>query len=248
MNAPQWYPIFWRQMRLFRKKLLRPGYLFSAMVIPAIYLITFGIGLGRGLQVQGKDYLAFLLPGLVAMSSMTNSYSSVATSLNLNRIYFKTFQIFIQAPISAGAILTGEVLAGLIRGLFAASLMIAAGMALTKSLFINPIFIIALLVNCFLFSSFGVVVGMITKSHEDTSTYTNFFITPMAFFCGTFFPIDRIPAAFRWLAYLLPLTHTNILIRKTQIDDGAVVSLLLLLVFAASLFGYGARLIKNYSE
>ena len=229
MNAPQWYPIFWRQMRLFRKKLLRPGYLFSAMVIPAIYLITFGIGLGRGLQVQGKDYLAFLLPGLVAMSSMTNSYSSVATSLNLNRIYFKTFQIFIQAPISAGAILTGEVLAGLIRGLFAASLMIAAGMALTKSLFINPIF-------------------MITKSHEDTSTYTNFFITPMAFFCGTFFPIDRIPAAFRWLAYLLPLTHTNILIRKTQIDDGAVVSLLLLLVFAASLFGYGARLIKNYSE
>ncbi|TAN35314.1 ABC transporter, partial [Patescibacteria group bacterium] len=85
-------------MLLFRRKLLRLGYLFSAMVVPVIYLIAFGLGLGKSVRLSGYDYLTFLIPGLVAMSSMNNSYTWVASALNLNRLYFKTFQVFVQAP------------------------------------------------------------------------------------------------------------------------------------------------------
>ena len=243
-----WYPIFLREMLLFRRKLLRVGYLFSAMVVPIIYLVTFGLGLGRNVQIEGKDYLSYLIPGLVAMSSMNNSYTWVASSLNLNRLYFKGFQIFVQAPIQASAIMIGEVLAGMVKGLFASFLILIVGYVLAHDLSITPLFVITLLLNSFLFAGLGVITGMITKSHEDTATYNNFFILPMAFFSGTFFPIDRIPETLRPVVWLLPLTHTNLLIRQTSVNTDGLLSLAVLVLYAGAFFGIGSRLIRNYSE
>ncbi|MEQ8254214.1 MAG: ABC transporter, partial [Smithellaceae bacterium] len=90
-----WYPVFLKEMIHFRRKLFRLGYLFSTMLVPIIYLIAFGFGLGRSVRIGEGDYLAFLIPGLAAMSSMNNSYNWVAGALAIDRIYFKTFQIFV---------------------------------------------------------------------------------------------------------------------------------------------------------
>ncbi len=248
MKQPGWYPIFLREMLLFRRKLLKIGYLFSAMVSPVIYLIAFGFGLGKSVQISGAGYLSFLIPGLVAMSSMNNSYTWVSSALNLNRLYFKTFQVFIQSPISPASIMIGEVMAGMVKGLFASSLIIVVGFASTRDFSINMPFLIALILNCFLFASLGVITGMRTKSHEDTATYSNFFIMPMAFFSGTFFPVDKMPILIKTVIYMMPLTHTNILIRKPQLDTDGLISLGVLILYAAVFFFYGSRLIKNYNE
>jgi ABC-type polysaccharide/polyol phosphate export permease len=248
MNRFGWYPIFLIEMLLFRRKLLKLGYLFSAMVIPIIYLLTFGFGLGGRVQITGMNYLGYLIFGLVAMSSMNNSYTWVSNSLNLSRLYFKTFQVLVQAPVSPASIMAGEVLAGMMKGLFAAALIIVVGFFSSRDFAVTPIFVLALLLNCFLFANLGVIVGMRSKSHEDTATYSNFFIMPMAFFSGTFFPIDKIPMAIKALIYALPLTHTNILIRKTQMDTEGWISLGVLIVYAVAFFIYGSKLIKEYSE
>jgi Nod factor-specific ABC transporter NodJ protein len=216
--------------------------------LPIIYLIAFGLGLGRNVRFQGSDYLTFLIPGLVAMSSMSNSYTWIATSFNLNRLYFKTFQVFVQAPISSSSILIGEILAGMVKGLFASVLIILVGLITSANFFIKPLFLIALLINCFLFSSLGVIVGMVAKSHEDTATYSNFFIMPMAFFSGTFFPVDKIPNFIKPIIYILPLTHTNIVIRKVELDTEGLISFSVLIIYSIAFFIYGSRLIKNYSE
>ena len=244
----EWWPIFFREMILFRRRLLRLGYLFSAMMSPIIYLIAFGLGLGNRVQVGNLDYLSFLLPGLVAMSSMNNSYTWVASNINLNRIYFKTFQVFVQAPIRSSSIMIGEVLAGMVKGLFASVLIIAVGLLASPRFFLTPLFFVTLLLNCLLFASLGVITGMRAKSHEDTATYSNFFIMPMAFFSGTFFPLDRIPAALQWIIYILPLTHANIAIRKEALDMEATISLLILVGYAVAFFLYGSSLIRKYSE
>jgi Nod factor-specific ABC transporter NodJ protein len=244
----EWYPVFLREMLMFRRKLMKLGYLFSAMVVPIIYLVTFGLGLGRNVQIQGSDYLTYLLPGLVAMSSMNNSYTWVASALNLNRLYFKTFQVFVQAPIRPSSIMIGEVLAGMVKGLFASALILIVGFIVSRDLSITPLFVVTLLLNCFLFACLGVIVGMITKSHEDTSTYNNFFILPMAFFSGTFFPVDRMPELLKYLVYMLPLTHTNIVIRQTIPDAAGLLSLGVLAAYALAFFIAGSRLISNYSE
>jgi ABC-2 type transport system permease protein len=248
MIAAGWYPIFLREMLLFRRKLLRLGYLFSAMVAPLIYLVAFGLGLGSSVQIHGGDYLSFLIPGLVAMSSMNNSYTWVASSLNLNRLYFKTFQLFVQAPISSSAIMIGEALAGMVKGLFASALIILTAMFTPSSFSMGPIFLATLLLNCFLFASLGIITGMLSKSHEDTSTYSNFFIMPMAFFTGTFFPVDQMPSVLKWTIYIFPLTHTNILMRKSVLDCDGMISLVILLCYATVFFVYGSLLIKRYSE
>jgi ABC-2 type transport system permease protein len=243
-----WIPIFLREMLLFRRRLLRLGYLFSAMVAPIIYLIAFGWGLGHRVQISGTDYLNYLLPGLIAMSSMNNSYTWVASSINLNRVYFKTFQIFVQAPIHSSSIMIGEVLAGMAKGLFASALIIIIGLLASPHFSVTGLFAGVLLLNCFLFAALGVITGMLAKSHEDTATYSNFLIMPMAFFSGTFFPVDRIPAYLKWVIYLMPLTHTNIAIRKEILDSQGMTSLLVLIGYGAAFFIYGAGLIKKYSE
>jgi ABC-2 type transport system permease protein len=243
-----WYPIFLREMLLFKRKLFKLGYLFSAMVVPVIYLITFGLGVGSSMQMQGTDYLTFLIPGLVAMSSMTNSYTWVASALNLNRLYFKTFQVLVQAPITPFSIMIGEVMAGMAKGLFASILIIVVGLVAAPGFHISWLLLLTLIINCFLFACLGVIVGMITKSHEDTSTYNNFLIMPMSFFSGTFFPVSRMPKILQEAISIFPLTHTNILIRKSALDSEGILSLAILIAYTIAFFFLGSRLIRQYSE
>jgi len=243
-----WYPVFLREMLLFKHKLLRVGYVASAMVTPLIYLATFGLGLGKNVTINGSTYIAFLIPGLAAMTSMNNSYSWMATALGLNRLYYMTFQVLVQAPIRASSILLGEILAGMAKGLFASALIVAAGFVAAPGFSVSAIFVLALLLNCFLFACLGVIVGMRAESHEDTATYSNFVILPMAFLSGTFFQVDRLPAYLKAIVYLLPLTHANILIRKTLMDGQAWLSLAVLAFYATVFFIYGAALIRRYNE
>lgn len=244
-----WYPIFLKEILQFKRKLLRLGYIFSAMTSPIIYLVAFGLGLGKSVMLtEGTDYLTFLLPGLVAMSSMNNSYSWVASALNLSRLYFKTFQIYVQSPVNPSSIMVGEVLAGVVKGLFASLLIILVGFVVPSDFSITPLFIITLLLNCFMFASLGVITGMITRSHEETATYSNFFIMPMAFFSGTFFSIERIPLIFKPLIYIMPLTHTNIVIRKSSLDLDGTISLTVLIFYCIIFFIIGSRLIRKYNE
>lgn len=248
MNVLDWYPIFLKEMFLFKRKLLKLGYLLSAMMIPIIYLIVFGLGLGRSVRLSSQDYLSFLIPGLVAMSSMTNSYNWIANSINLGKLHFKTFQVLLLSPISFFHIVLGEIFSGIIKGLFAAILIIIVGFLTLGYNFITFPFVVALILNCFLFASFGFAVGMVTKRIEETATYSNFFILPMAFFCGTFFPLDKIPSIFKPVIYVLPLTYTNILIRKEFFDKEAFIALFALLFYSTIFFMLGIKLMKDYSE
>jgi ABC-type polysaccharide/polyol phosphate export permease len=71
---------------------------------------------------------------------------------------------------------------------------------------------------------------------------------PMAFFSGTFFSIDRIPMIFKPIIYVMPLTHTNILIRKNFLDMEAIVSLFVIVFYCFCFFLIGSILMKKYNE
>jgi Nod factor-specific ABC transporter NodJ protein len=243
-----YYPVFLREMMLFRRRFLRLGYFFSAMFAPLLYLLAFGLGLGHRISIAGGSYLDFLLPGLIAMSSMNNSYTWIATSLTVGRLHFRTFQFFIQSPVSPGAIVLGEVLAGMVRGLFASSMIILVGFFLGSGVYFIPLFIPALLLNCFLFASLGVVSGLRAKSHEDTATFSNFFILPMAFFGGTFFPIEEMPRWLQFVIRILPLAHTNKLMRAKCMESDCLLSLAVLVIFAVIFFVISIYLVRTYSE
>lgn len=245
---PSFWPVFLREMLLFRRRFLRLGYFFSAMFAPILYLLAFGLGLGRRVSIEGGSYMEFLIPGLVAMSSMNNSYTWIATSLTVGRLHFRTFQVLVQSPISAGAIVLGEILAGMVRGLFASGMVFLVGFVLGGKTYYMPMFIPALLLNCFLFASLGVISGLKSKSHEDTATFSNFFILPMAFFGGTFFPVTEMP---RWLQaaiQLLPIVHTNRLLRMKCMGPDCILPFFVLMAFSILFSIIAINVVREYSE
>ncbi|MGO9177272.1 MAG: ABC transporter permease [Desulfobaccales bacterium] len=244
-----WDTIFLKEMLLFQRRLLRLGYVMSSLFAPLLYMVAFGLGLGKRVAMRsGVTYLDFLLPGLVAMSSMTNSYTWVANSLNMGRLYFRTFQIYLQTPVSPWEIVAGQTMAGMVRGLFASLVILGLGLVLGSHLHFTMVFVLGLLLNSLVFAAFGVVVGLKSKSHEDTATFTNFFILPMAFFCGTFFPVDSMPWWAQKIIYLLPLTHTNQLLRSPTWGQETIVSLVLLVAAAGLCVALSILFIRRYSE
>ena len=243
-----WLPIFYREILLFRRRLLRLGYVVSALFAPMLYLLAFGLGLGKRIQIAGGSYLDYLLPGLIAMTSMTNSYNWIATSMTVGRLHFRTFQVYIQTPVTATDIVVGQILAGMVRGLFASAVLLALGLFLGGGFHPNLMFILALLLNCLVFAAFGVIVGMKSRSHEDTATFTNFFIMPMAFFCGTFFPVEEMPWFLRDIIKALPLTHSNHLLRYPAWNLANLGSLAVLLGYAALCLAVGTIIVRRYSE
>jgi ABC-2 type transport system permease protein len=243
-----WYPIFLREILIFTRRLLRLGYVVSAFLMPLLYLLAFGLGLGRRVNISGGSYLNYLLPGLIAMSSMVNAYTWVANGLTMGRLYFQTFQVYVQAPVSAAAIVWGQVAAGIVRGLLSSLILLVLGLVIGSGLNLNLLFLLSLVLNCLLFAALGVVVGMRSKSHEDTANFSNFFIMPMAFFSGTFFPITQMPWVLQIIVSCLPLTHTNYLLRNPVWDLRALASLGVLLAYSAVGLMLAVVLVRNYSE
>ncbi len=225
--------IYLREMLILRRKISKT--LLASAISPALFLLAFGYGVGRGAQVGGVDYLAFLLPGLLTMSSMNQAYG-IATEINISRFYFKVFEEFLLAPIKRWEIILGETCYGITKG-FIPVLIIGLYSLLTGvTLTFGPLFLIALLLHLAIFALLGFVAAMIVKSHADQATINAFLITPMMFLSGTFFPVEQMPLAIRAVASLFPLTYSTQLIRATLTPD-AVVNYWLYLVLMAILAG-----------
>lgn len=240
------YPIFLRELIIFKRRLFRASYLFSTMITPLLYLVAFGLGLGQRISIEGISYLVFVVPGICAMTSMTNSYSWIATSIAVGRLHFKTFEEFQISPVTAVDIMLGEVLSGVVRGLFASSMILIAGVIFGAGLPKSPVFLLIWVLNCLIFACLGVISGFLAKSHEDTATFSNFFILPMAFFCGTFFPIDEFPYFIKTALYLLPLTHASKCLRASFLGERIeLTSLFVMLAVFLACFWLGIFTIRR---
>jgi len=204
--------IYQREMLILRKKLFRQ--MASMSVSPLLYVLAFGFGMGRDVQVEGRSYLEFLIPGLVAMSSMTQAFA-IASEINIARFYWRIFEEFQAAPIRNIAYVTGEVLAGISRALLSVVVILVIGLLFGVVLHYGVSFWLGVVLNSFVFASLAVCMAMLVKSHADQALLTNFFITPMAFLGGTFFPVDRMPSWAQELLHLLPLTHAAKAIRSS---------------------------------
>ena len=202
--------IYRREMLLLRRRFLR--ICLGMSVSPVLYVIAFGYGLGGA--DGGQRYLQFLIPGLVAMNSMTQAFG-VATEINLSRFYLHIFEEFQAAPIATAAYVGGEVLAGMTRAGLAVVIIIVIGGLFGISLHCGPLFWLAVALNSFVFAGLAVWTAMIVKTHADHSMLSNFVITPMAFLGGTLFPLDRLPDWAQQILMVSPLAHASRAIRAT---------------------------------
>ncbi|MGQ9922012.1 MAG: ABC transporter permease [Desulfobacca sp.] len=230
-----WFPIYWREVLILRRRLLRQ--LASMSVAPILYLLAFGVGIGGDVTVQGRPYLEFLIPGLIAMNSMMQSFA-IAIEINVARFYWGIFEEFQAAPISDGSYVLGETLAGITRALLSVSVIIIVALVAGIHLTYNLFFWTAVLLTAFFFAALAIALAMVVKSHADQALLTSFVITPMAFLSGTFFPLENMPGWVKPILRLLPLTPATEAIRAAaygQVPSWRPYLILTLLAVAAFL-------------
>jgi ABC-type polysaccharide/polyol phosphate export systems, permease component len=225
--------VFIRELLILKRRLKRQV---SGMAVsPLLYMLTFGYALGGHLQMGEHSYLEFLLPGLVAMSSMTQAFS-IASDINVARFYFYIFEEIQAAPTSRFSYVLGEICAGLTRVLLSVLVIILLGLFFGVRLHYGPIFWLAVLLNGFTFAALAVAMAMLVKSHADQSLLTNFIITPMAFLGGTFFPLDSLPGWAQSILSILPLTHAAAAIRADALGNVPQAGSLIVLVATSLIF------------
>jgi ABC-type multidrug transport system permease subunit len=199
-----------RELIIFKRKFWR--YFFSFSIAPLLYFITFGWAGHHNLSPGGVDYSTFLLPGLIAMSAMTNSFA-LSTEINVARFYWKTFDEIRTAPVADWAYVIGEMVSGMIRGFLAAVVVIAMGLLFGVPVSVSPWLLMSVLLTALTFSALAISTAMLARSHADQGMLNSFVITPMAFLCGTFFPVETYPSWLQWLIELMPLTPASHLVR-----------------------------------
>lgn len=243
-------PIFHREMLLLRKKTLRLGYLFSTLLFPLLYLFAFGWGLGSKVHLNGTTYVNFLVPGLLAMTAMNNSFNLSAASVGMGRLFSRTMQPILISPVSRFSIVNGYLYAGIIRGMIACTIVAAAALLLfgSSSLPLSLPALAGLLLTMSFFALVGLLAGLLIKDLEDIAVITNFIIMPMAFFSGTFFPMDSMPAALRNSLGLLPLSQANLLLRSHTFSSGTLYALIVLSLLCICCYLAAYTVLHHYQE
>ena len=240
------WTVFWRDWVVLKLRMMK--FILSRMVAPILYLVAFGWGLGRSIQVDSGTYLDFLVPGILALNSMNISFNSI-TPVHAERIYHKSLEEYIIAPIWPNAFVIGKVLAAVLRGMISSSIIVLLAFLFGAHFTLTPLFLLVLVLNCVIFAEIGFLAAMKINTYEEMSQVNTYILLPMSFLCGTFFSTHALPAAVRYFIEIMPLTHTSYLLRG--IGSGAEIALssvLVLLVYAGLGLLLGSRAFRQLTR
>lgn len=206
----------------------------AALVSPLLYMIALGWGLGSSSTVTDRPYIDFLVPGIIALTTMNTSFSAVAQPLNVQRLFEHSFDHIIISPTPMPAYIFGQMLGGALRGMYAGALILILSIPFGAAMHLSFAFFLVMLLNGLTFGALGVLAAILATTHADISRFSTFVILPMTFLCNTFFPLERVPGVVQVLIRIFPLTHTSGSLRAIAYGGSpSLISLLLLAAYAA---------------
>lgn len=225
--------VLWEKWREFLRDFYKIT--LAATVSPLMYLLVFGLGIQT--TSHGEPYLNFLVPGIVAMSTMTGSFSAVAQNMSVQRLYEKALDQVMVSPTPLWQFILGQVIGGALRGMYAAGVILLITIPISRSLVFNGWSFLIMFLNGTVFATIALVLSFLAKSYSDAPRYTAYIIVPMSFLCNTFFSTDQMPIGFRQVIGALPLSQASDMIRRISAGGqpgilGFVVLLIYLVVFA----------------
>lgn len=203
----------------------------SALISPLMYMIALGWGLGSTSTVTDRPYIDFLVPGIIALTTMNTSFSAVSQPLNIQRIFEHSFDQLVISPTPMPDYIFGQMLGGSLRGIYSGVLILLLSAPFGANIRLSAAFFLVMLLNGLAFSALGVTAAIVAKTHGDIARFSSFVILPMTFLCNTFFPLDRVPDWVQTLIHILPLTHASSSLRS--LAYGGAVNWLSLAVLGA---------------
>ena len=204
----------------------------AAMISPLMYLIIFGFGIQT--TSHGEPYLTFLIPGIVAMSTMTGSFGAVAQNMSVQRLYEKALDQVMVSPTPLWQFIVGQIIGGALRGMYAGCVILLLTLPIHTGLVFNGWSFLIMFLNGTVFATIALVMSFMAKSYTDTPRFNAYIITPMSFLCNTFFSTDQMPGVFRYIVGALPLSQASGMIRSiAQGEPYNAVGYAILLIYLA---------------
>lgn len=200
---------------ILRKEYIRIVRIWSQTLLPpvmnvALYLLIFGSFIGKRIGMMGNDsYASFIIPGLLLMAVITNSYGNVSSSF-FSAKFQKNIEEILVSPIPEWLIVLGFGLGGVIRGALVALcvfliILVAPGVDLKLQ---NPLFAVFILILTAGFFSFaGLMNAMFAKKFDDISFIPTFVLTPLTYLGGIFYPLSSLPEFWQKVSAANPVLH-----------------------------------------
>ncbi|WP_409560962.1 ABC transporter permease [Hyphomicrobium sp. MC8b] len=213
----------------------------SPVLSTSLYFIVFGAAIGSRISnIEGVSYAAFIVPGLMMLSLLTESTSNASFGIYFPR-FTGTIYEHLSAPISPFEIVLGYVGAAMTKAVLLGLLILA-----TASLFVpihiaHPFWMLGFLIlTAATFSMLGFVIGVWADGFEKLQAVPLLIITPLVFLGGTFYSIKMLPPAWQTATLFNPIVYLISGFRWSfyEISDVNVgVSVLMIFVFLAICMG-----------
>ncbi len=191
-----------RAMRTAMQSLLAP------VLTTSLYFIVFGAAIGGRMEsVGGVNYGAFIVPGLLLLTLLSESTSNASFGIYMPRFTGTIYEL-LSAPVGVA-----ETLAGFVGAAVTKSLILASIILLTATLFVDyqirhPILAVGyIMLVASSFSLFGFILGIWADNFEKLSIVPLLFLMPLTFLGGTFYSIDMLPDPWRSVALVNPIVY-----------------------------------------
>lgn len=184
----------------------------QTLVPPAItiglYFVIFGNLIGRRVgDMGGFDYMDFIVPGLIMMAVIQNSYSNVVSSFFSHK-FQRSVEEMLVSPVPNYVILTGFVVGGMARGLAVGAIVTLLSLFFTDLHVQNILITIAvLLLTSVVFSLAGFINALFANNFDDISIIPTFVLTPLIYLGGVFYSVQLLPGFWKNLSYINPIFY-----------------------------------------
>lgn len=210
MNALEQWVAFQTILRKEVRRFIRiwPQTLLPSAITMSLYFVIFGSLIGSRIgDMGGFSYMEFVVPGLIMMAIVTNSYSNVVSSFFGSKFNHSVEELLV-SPTPNYIILMGYVVGGVIRGLLVAMIVTAVSLFFT-SLQIHSIGVVVLgvILTSVLFALAGFINAVFANSFDDISIIPTFVLTPLIYLGGVFYSLDLLPAFWAGVSKLNPLVY-----------------------------------------
>ncbi|XKH01013.1 ABC transporter permease [Marinobacter nauticus] len=191
-----------RFTRIWAQTLLPPA------VTMTLYFIIFGNLIGSRIgEMGGYDYMQFIVPGLIMMAVITNSYGNVVSSF-FSMKFQRSIEELLVSPVPNWTILAGYVAGGMARGLSIGLIVTLLSLGFTHLSIHNlPMVVITVFLTSALFSLGGFINAMLATKFDDISIVPTFILTPLTYLGGVFYSIELLPEFWRGVSMINPILY-----------------------------------------
>lgn len=232
-----------RFMRIWVQTLVPPA------ITMSLYFVIFGSLIGSRIgEMNGFNYMEFIVPGLIMMSVITNSYANVAASF-FSAKFQRNVEELLVAPVPNYIIVLGYVGGGMARGMLVGLIVTLLSLFFVTIQIHNlAIIVLTVVLTSMLFALGGLINAVFAKTFDDISIIPTFVLTPLTYLGGVFYSLTLLPGFWQQVAALNPIVYMVNAFRYGFLgytDVSLWLALAVVISFIVVLFSYAMYLINK---